>query len=214
MSNQLTQSTREEVFDEKGDACYFCEKTREEHEEDRGRDLDVHHLIPKRKGGSNDVENLIPVCITCHKRLESTQGDALGRIADKEWDREIYVEENNRLKSELQECKRELENAKTNQRANPLKELDLDPEDLLINIRSGGNYKRINFEIVAESFGTQLAVYESSGIAREQYEEWGSVLRKEAVTIPDAMLHNFIDEVLQEIRKANKENVEDNMGGR
>lgn len=32
--------------------------------------LIVHHKIPRRKGGSDDPENLITLCKICHGRLE------------------------------------------------------------------------------------------------------------------------------------------------
>lgn len=32
---------------------------------------DIHHIIPKRKGGSNDNCNLIIVCPNCHRELHS-----------------------------------------------------------------------------------------------------------------------------------------------
>jgi hypothetical protein len=109
--SQLQQSTRKEVFEQKGNECVFCEVTRKEHEEKYGRDLDVHHVIPKRKGGSDEASNLIPVCIGCHKTLESTQGKALGRIAEDEMDARKMAEierQNNRLKDRVDELKGEV----------------------------------------------------------------------------------------------------------
>lgn len=109
--SQLQQSTRREVFEQKGHECLFCGVTGEQHEQEYGRDLDVHHVIPKRKGGSNDPDNLIPVCIGCHKTLEATQGKALGRIADDEMGERKRAEmerENKRLKERVDELKREV----------------------------------------------------------------------------------------------------------
>ncbi|MCA1670458.1 MAG: HNH endonuclease, partial [Thermomicrobia bacterium] len=28
--------------------------------------LHVHHIIPRARGGSNDLSNLVPLCPTCH----------------------------------------------------------------------------------------------------------------------------------------------------
>lgn len=36
----------------------------------RGR-LETHHILPRRLGGSDDRSNLIPLCPSCHKRVES-----------------------------------------------------------------------------------------------------------------------------------------------
>ncbi len=35
-----------------------------------GRTGHLHHLTPLRKGGMNDVENLIPLCHVCHEDIE------------------------------------------------------------------------------------------------------------------------------------------------
>ena len=203
MSNQLTQSTRQSVFERDGYECYFCEISGEEHNKEYNEDLHIHHLVPQRANGSDNIENLIPVCTDCHTKIESTQADALERIKSEE----THHKEVQELREKAKQLEAELERA----RANPLKELDLDPERMLINIRSGGNYKRVNFEIVADTFSTDLAVYQDSDVAREQYEEWGSVIRKEAVEIPDWMLTKFVTEILKEIRMENKKRFEDDL---
>lgn len=55
--------------------CYFC------HEQD-AHILETHHVVPQRFGGSDDAENLVRVCPTCHERLERLYDgrfyDALG----------------------------------------------------------------------------------------------------------------------------------------
>lgn len=49
--------------------CAFCGDDRVIHE---------HHIIPRRFGGSDDDENLLPLCPTCHVIVEET------------WDKEFY----------------------------------------------------------------------------------------------------------------------------
>lgn len=44
------------------DSCLFCD------EEDA---LDRHHVVPRRHGGADTEENLVTVCPTCHRKLES-----------------------------------------------------------------------------------------------------------------------------------------------
>lgn len=44
------------------DDCYFCG--------DHGTVLQEHHIVPKRHGGSDEPENLVKVCPTCHQKLE------------------------------------------------------------------------------------------------------------------------------------------------
>lgn len=33
---------------------------------------DIHHIVPKSKGGTNDMDNLICVCPNCHRLCHST----------------------------------------------------------------------------------------------------------------------------------------------
>jgi len=42
--------------------CYFCG---EEHR------VETHHIVPKRFDGSDEEENLVDVCPTCHSKLEN-----------------------------------------------------------------------------------------------------------------------------------------------
>lgn len=42
--------------------CQVCGKT-------NGK-LDVHHIIPRRDGGQDSMDNLITVCDGCHKKIE------------------------------------------------------------------------------------------------------------------------------------------------
>lgn len=102
--SQLQDSTRQEVFDQRGHECLFCGVTGEQHRQEYGRDLDVHHVIPSSKGGSDDPENLIPVCRSCHQQLEATQGKALGRICEKESDQQ----EMERLENRIEELEGEV----------------------------------------------------------------------------------------------------------
>ena len=41
-----------------GETCSICGEN---------HDLDVHHVIPSYKGGSDDVHNLITLCHKCHR---------------------------------------------------------------------------------------------------------------------------------------------------
>jgi hypothetical protein len=45
-----------------GDGCYFCD------EKER---IETHHIVPSRFDGSDDPENLVGVCPTCHSKLEN-----------------------------------------------------------------------------------------------------------------------------------------------
>jgi len=54
-------------------SCYFCGEPSQ---------LEQHHIVPRRFDGSDDDENLVRVCPTCHEKLESLYDkrfyDALG----------------------------------------------------------------------------------------------------------------------------------------
>jgi len=33
--------------------------------------LEIHHIVPRSLGGSNDLDNLMPLCPNCHSKLYS-----------------------------------------------------------------------------------------------------------------------------------------------
>lgn len=43
--------------------CLFCEDQ---------QDLEKHHVVPRKLGGTDELENLITVCSSCHKKIERT----------------------------------------------------------------------------------------------------------------------------------------------
>lgn len=49
------------------DACYFCGTA-------EAAALETHHVVPRRFGGSDDPENLVDVCASCHNKLEDLYG--------------------------------------------------------------------------------------------------------------------------------------------
>ena len=198
--SQLNQSTRQEVFDRRGHECIFCGVTGEQHKQEYDRDLDVHHVIPSSKGGSDDPENLIPLCIGCHRTIEATQGEALGRIAEKETD----TKELERLRSELEETKAQL----TTLQHNPIQEIDATSDDILRYMRRDNSYKSVDIEVVSETIGTRAHVYTDEEKARNAYEDWGSAIRKDRVSLPDGMMIQIIEQVLEQLRTMNRETEE------
>lgn len=44
-------------------ACYICG-------ENRANSLEQHHIVPRRFGGSDDDENLVQLCASCHAAVE------------------------------------------------------------------------------------------------------------------------------------------------
>lgn len=60
--NQEWRELREEVLARYGGQCAECRNTGH---------LDVHHIQPRRQGGGDEIENLIPLCRTCHAKTPS-----------------------------------------------------------------------------------------------------------------------------------------------
>jgi len=68
------EKKREEVIERDEQVCRICGCSREEHIDEHGFDLHVHHIVPKRKF-DNDIDahssdNLATVCVGCHYELE------------------------------------------------------------------------------------------------------------------------------------------------
>jgi hypothetical protein len=70
---------REKIIARDNESCLRCGMTRETHRDQFGRDLPVHHRIPRRRfyndpdlsvEESNVPNNLLTLCIPCHRRLE------------------------------------------------------------------------------------------------------------------------------------------------
>lgn len=51
-------SLRERVFDVKGDRCFYCGEVA----------TTIDHFVPRSKGGSDDIANLLPCCRRCNCR--------------------------------------------------------------------------------------------------------------------------------------------------
>lgn len=60
--NGFTDSIKERVKNRDNRKCFICEYD---------VNLDVHHIIPQRMGGSHKEENLITVCKKCHRYIET-----------------------------------------------------------------------------------------------------------------------------------------------
>lgn len=70
---------REEIISRDNDSCLRCGMDRETHRDRFGRDLPVHHRIPRRRfyndpdrsvEDSNVASDLLTLCIPCHRCLE------------------------------------------------------------------------------------------------------------------------------------------------
>lgn len=63
---------REKSIQRDDEQCVFCDLTHEEHREQspESKDIESHHIVPDRVGGSDKMENRLTVCNDCHQELE------------------------------------------------------------------------------------------------------------------------------------------------
>jgi 5-methylcytosine-specific restriction endonuclease McrA len=63
LGRQEWKATRAHVRERDGNACRHCGATFR---------LSVHHIVPARYGGSDDVDNLVLLCSGCHSRADAS----------------------------------------------------------------------------------------------------------------------------------------------
>lgn len=78
------EQSRRKVLERDGYECQFCGVTDEQHREEHTNGLDVHHVIPRSDGGSDSPRNLVALCRSCHRKMESLHAQALGEVVRKE----------------------------------------------------------------------------------------------------------------------------------
>lgn len=61
--NKIPKRTEKKIFQESNSQCSFCNQN-------EITLLDIHHIVPRMEGGSNDESNLILVCKKCHTDIE------------------------------------------------------------------------------------------------------------------------------------------------
>ena len=59
----ISNGTRRTVYSRDGWRCALCDST---------KGLQIHHCVPRGKGGTNNVENLITLCADCHALAHGT----------------------------------------------------------------------------------------------------------------------------------------------
>lgn len=72
MTARIPNHVRREVYRRDGWRCALC---------DCSRYLQIHHVIPRGKGGSNAVQNLITLCDRCHAAAHGLDLDDTGITA-------------------------------------------------------------------------------------------------------------------------------------
>ena len=71
ISANLTNATRKAVYRRDGFRCALC---------DSPRSLQIHHVMHRSQGGSNDPMNLITLCWKCHAVAHGTILPEYGRM--------------------------------------------------------------------------------------------------------------------------------------
>jgi len=192
MPSQLLQSTREEVLDAYGRECIFCGTTESENKNEHGRSLDVHHLIPKRSGGSNDPENLVPLCVSCHNTMESVHGKAMKELAKEKGLNQSTSEEHDKLEEKYEETKEEMKKAR-GARMSAEAENDRLRESLKELLK---HKTKINIHVVHETHVTTSRVLYAGTDEQTAYEKYESAeyhVTMETVSIRTDNLATIID---------------------
>lgn len=63
MKANIPNTIRKSVYRRDGYRCAICDNT---------QTIQIHHYIPRGKGGSNSPQNLITLCSTCHALAHGT----------------------------------------------------------------------------------------------------------------------------------------------
>lgn len=77
---------RKAVINRDGESCVVCGTTRQEHFDEHGQDLDVHHIVPTSEGGRKYVpENLATLCRPCHSDTHVNRNNQNEPTAEQDW---------------------------------------------------------------------------------------------------------------------------------
>jgi len=59
----ISKETRKHVYRRDGYRCALCDSTQY---------IQIHHAVPRGQGGTNNVQNLITLCMDCHALAHGT----------------------------------------------------------------------------------------------------------------------------------------------
>lgn len=66
-SNDEWENIRSEIISQYKNKCFRCDKKFPKYK------LTVHHIIPRKDGGADNNENLLPLCNPCHDIVEEKE---------------------------------------------------------------------------------------------------------------------------------------------
>lgn len=61
--DSFTETIKENIRKRDGYRCQICEVENER--------LEVHHIFKRKLGGTNEADNLITLCVKCHRAIET-----------------------------------------------------------------------------------------------------------------------------------------------
>lgn len=164
-------AVRQKALQRDGDECRFCGVSNEQHKTDHGRGLHTHHILPESEGGTDELSNLMMVCGSCHRTIESTQASALAEIKSRDDDEireELYPEVREELEGEYTEKIDQL----TEKVNNLKKDREDDDEDWAL-VWSDSLWLRLHVVSSSPTFGKQriLTVTDDKDSAIEAYDD-------------------------------------------
>lgn len=73
ISANISKETRKRVYKRDGYRCALCDSTRY---------IQIHHVVPRGKGGPHTMHNLICLCSDCHALAHGTDLRGFGASAE------------------------------------------------------------------------------------------------------------------------------------
>ena len=187
------QSTRKVALERANHECAFCGVTNEQHEQDTGKGLDVHHVLPRSAGGSDKPSNLLAVCRKCHKTLEHSQGAAMKEIAQKDENETEIKEKFERVVSDRDALLDDYHNLISRVHELERRNRDVNYYKKLLDVLS------VDGEIVSEMVGTNVYSTTDSEKAIEQYKEWGSSIERTRLSVTESDVERNIDSIKERL---------------
>lgn len=62
---KVSRELRREVLEKNSHKCYCCNMR----DREKGKRLELHHIVPVSLGGKTEENNLLPLCFNCHKSV-------------------------------------------------------------------------------------------------------------------------------------------------
>ena len=187
------QSTRKVALERANHECAFCGVTNEQHEQDTGKGLDVHHVLPRSAGGSDKPSNLLAVCRKCHKTLEHSQGAAMKEIAQKDENETEIKEKFERVASDRDALLDDYDDLISRVHELERRNRDVSYYKKLLDVLS------VDGEIVSEMVGTNVYSTTDSEKAIEQYKEWGSSIERTRLYVTESDVDRNIDNIKERL---------------